>query len=105
MGWYKIGNRILSGEEMYAKSGEFLDMAVPSVVTGIGIWILTSVLPVFHFFVVHTTTTKLIYVVCGFTIFVISYAYRKFIAMLGVIAFFGMILFFAGGAFLKWLVN
>jgi hypothetical protein len=105
MGWYKIGNRILSDEEMHAKSGEFLDMAVPSLVTAISVWVLTIVLPTFHFFVVHTTTTKLIYVVCGFTVFVLSYAYRKFIAMLGVIAFIGMILLLAGMAFLQWMMK
>lgn len=105
MGWYKIGNRILTDEEMYAESGAFLDIAVPSVVTGIGVWILTGVLPTFHFFVVHTTTTKLIYVLCGFTIFVMSYAYRKLIVMLGVVAFIGMILLLAGMAFFEWVMK
>jgi hypothetical protein len=36
--------------------------------------------------------TKLIYVGCGLAIFVISGTYRKLIAALGVIAFFGLIL-------------
>lgn len=36
--------------------------------------------------------TKLIYVGCSLAIFVISGAYRKLIAALGVIAFFGLIL-------------
>ncbi|HJV87892.1 MAG TPA: hypothetical protein VJ698_20645 [Noviherbaspirillum sp.] len=86
-------------------SGEFLDMAIPSIVTGIGVWLLTMLLPRFHFFVVHTTTTKLIYVGCGFAIFVMSYAYRKLIAVLGVIAFFGLILFCVGMAFLEWAIK
>ncbi|WP_343728335.1 hypothetical protein [Duganella sp.] len=105
MGWYKIGDRILSDREMNAVSGGFLDMAIPCIVTAVGVWLLTMLLPKVHFFVVHTTTTKLIYVVCGFTVFVASYAYRKLIAALGVIAFFGLILFCLGMAFLEWVVK
>lgn len=105
MAWYKIGNKILSETEMNASSSEFLDMAIPSIVTGISVWLLTMLLPKLNFFVVHTTTTKLIYVVCGFTIFVVSYAYRMLIAALGVIAFFGFILFCVGMAFLEWAIK
>lgn len=105
MGWYKIGNRILSDEEMYAQSGEFLDLAVPSIVTGIGIWILTSWLPAIQFFAVHTTTTKLIYVISGFIVFMLSYAYRKLIVALGMIAFGGIILLFLGLAFFEWVIK
>jgi len=105
MGWHKLGNRIVSDAEMHKASGEFLDVAVPSIVTGIGVWLLTCLLQNYHFFIVHTTTTKLIYVVLGFTIFMFSYAYRMLIVALAVMAFFGMILFIAGAAFLGWLLG
>ncbi|MTV41938.1 hypothetical protein [Duganella radicis] len=105
MGWHILGNRILSDKEMHAKSGEFLDIAVPSVPTGIIVWILTEFLPKFHFFVVHTTTTKLIYVGVGIIAFLMCYAYRKLIATLAVIAFFGFILFCAGMTFLEWVAK
>ena len=105
MGWYKIGNRILSDEEMYAQSGGFLDLAVPSIVTGIAIWILTSWFAAIQFFAVHTTTTKLIYVISGFVVFMLSYAYRKLIVALGVIAFIGMIMLLSGLAFFEWVIK
>lgn len=105
MVWYKIGNRILSDAEMHAESGTFLDVAVPSLVTAIGIWMLSHILSTVHFFVVHTTTTKLIYVALGFTIFVLSYAYRKLIVALGMITFFGFVLFCGGMAFLGWVLE
>lgn len=105
MGWYKIGNRILSDDEMYAQSGGFLDLAVPSVVTGIWVWVLTEWFSAIDFFAVHTTTTKLIYVISGFVVFVLSYAYRKLIVALGVIAFVGMILLLSGLAFFEWVIK
>ncbi|WP_409268560.1 hypothetical protein [Massilia sp. BHUDP2] len=105
MGWYKVGNRILSDAEMQGKSGELLDVAVPSVVTGISIWMLSHLLSTVHFFVVHTTTTKLIYVVSGFAVFLLSYAYRKVIVAMGVIAFFGFIVILVGAAFLEWVLK
>jgi len=105
MGWHILGNRILSDKEMHAKSGEFLDIVVPSVPTGIAVWLLTELLPKFYFFVVHTTTTKLTYVGVGIVVFLMSYAHRKLIAALGVIAFFGFILFCAGMAFLEWVIK
>jgi len=52
MGWYKVGNRILSDAEMNAESGTFLDVAVPSLATGIGVWILSHILSAIQFFVV-----------------------------------------------------
>lgn len=105
MGWYKVGNRILSDAEMQARSGEFLDVGIPCLVTGVGIWMLSHVLSAMHFFAVHTTTTKLIYVVSGFAVFVLSYAYRKLIVALGMIAFFGFVLVCVGMAFLGWLLK
>jgi hypothetical protein len=105
MGWYIFGNRILSDEEMSAKSAEFLDIAVPSVVTGIAIWILSHMLTAIDFFAVHTTTTKMIYAVFGFTVFMLSYAYRKLIVALATIAFFGFILLGAGAAFVEWVLK
>lgn len=105
MGWYKIGNRILSEREMHATSGSFLDIVVPSIVTGICVWPLTNFLPKFQFFVAHTATAKLIYVVCGIFVFVISYAYRKFIVTLCVISFFVTILLLSGIAFLGWIFS
>lgn len=105
MGWYKIGNRILSEEEMYAQSGKFLDLAVPSVMTGIWVWILTKWFSAIDFFAVHTTTTKLIYVISGLVVFMLSYAYRKLIVALGVIAFVGMILLLSGFAFFEWVIK
>lgn len=62
-------------------------------------------MPKIHFFVVHNTTTKLIYVVCGFAVFMVTYAYRKPIAALGAIGFFGLFLFCAGMAFLEWVIK
>jgi len=56
-------------------------------------------------FAVHTTTTKLIYVAFGFTVFVLSYVYRKLIVALGIIAFFGFVLFCVGMAFLGWVLK
>lgn len=105
MGWYKVGNRILSDAEMNAESGTFLDVAVPSLATGIGVWILSHILSAIQFFAVHTTTTKLIYVAFGLTVFVLSYVYRKLIVALGIIAFFGFVLFCVGMAFLGWVLK
>lgn len=105
MGWYKVGNRILSDEEMYAESGTFLDVLVPSLATGICLWMLSYILSAVPFFVLHTTTTKLIYVVFGFSVFLLSYAYRKLIVALGVIAFFGLVLICIGLAFLGWILE
>ena len=105
MGWYIFGNRILSDAEMSAKSGEFLDIAVPSVVTGIGIWVLSHILAAIDFFTIHTTTTKMVYVVFGFTVFMLSFAYRKLIVTLATIAFFGFILLGIGTAFVGWMLK
>ena len=105
MGWYKVGNRILSDADMYAESGTFLDVLVPSLITWIGVWMLSHVLSAVPFFVVHTTTTKLTYVVFGISVFLLSYAYRKLIVALGVIAFFGFVLFCIGMAFLGWVLK
>lgn len=105
MGWYIFGNRILSDAEMSAKSGGFLDIAVPSVVTGIGIWVLSRLLAAIDFFTIHTTTTKMVYVAFGFTLFMLSFAYRKLIVTLAMIAFFGFILLGAGSTFVAWILK
>jgi len=90
---------------MHASSGDFLNVAIPAITTAIGVWLLTSFLPQYHFFVVHTTTTKLIYVSLGFVLFMLSFVYRKLIVGVVVIAFFGMLAIIAGTAFLAWLVK
>lgn len=104
MAWYKIGNTIYSEEEMHARSNEFMDIAVPSAFTAIGVYLLVCTMGVLPYFVVHATTAKLIYVVVGFFLFIIGYRYRKLIVTLVALALLGMFLWTAGGAFRNWLM-
>lgn len=104
MAWYKIGRTMHSSKEMHAHSGEFMDIAVPTAFTAIGGYVLFRLIDILPFFMVHTTTAKLVYVFAGFFLLCIGYAYRKAIAALVLFAFFGMILLIAGGAFWPWLM-
>lgn len=104
MAWYKVGNTIYSEEEMHAHNSELLGVAVPSVFTAIGVYILVCTMGVLPYFVVHATTAKLIYVVVGFFLFIIGYRYRKLIVTLVALALLGMFLWTLGGAFWHWLM-
>ena len=90
---------------MRASSGEFLDLAVPSVFTGIGIYFLSQLIGNLHFFLMHTTTLKCIYVFIGLMLFSIGYTYRMLIVGLAALTFFGGMFLAMAAAIWSWLVG
>lgn len=58
----RIGNSIYSDEEICSRNVDHMSILIPAVVTTIALYYLHRFLSGVPFFVVHTTTAKLIYV-------------------------------------------
>ncbi len=109
MAWHKVGNSYLNDAEIRAESTTIfhllVDLGLPSLITYFGVTTLSAWLEHYQFFVVHTTTAKLIYIVAGVFIFSIGYALRKFVIVMGFLAVIGFILFGMSVDFFHWLAK
>ena len=105
MAWYKIGNTIYTEEELRAYNSGLMDLVVPSTVTAIGVRLLYQWIDHLSFFMVHTTISKLIYVIAGLFLFSFGYTYRKLILALAVFTVIGGFFLLGSMAFLGWLTS
>jgi hypothetical protein len=80
-----------------------VDICLPGFLTYMGVTTLSAALEQYHFFVVHTTTAKLIYIMTGLFVFSIGYALRRFIIVMGFLAIVCFILFGMSVDFFRWL--
>jgi hypothetical protein len=105
--WYKIGNTYINSEERAAAGYELyqvlLDVVLPGAITYYGVTYLAIWLEHFHFFIVHTTISKLIYMMVGFFIFCVAYFSRILIVGLAVLTVGGGIALLAIFSFCGWL--
>lgn len=100
MAFHKIGDSYYTDAEIQDRFGGAADLLVPTVVTAIGVLLLYQWIGHKAYFLVHTTTAKLIYVFSGLILFGLGYAYRGVIVMTVIMLFsFGM---FAGMVALFW---
>ncbi|MDP3670349.1 MAG: hypothetical protein Q8R69_11750 [Telluria sp.] len=108
MAWYKVGNAYHSDAEHRQGGAELfhflVDVCLPGFITYLGVLALATFLEHYRFFLVHTTTAKLIYIVAGLIIFCIGYACRKYIILLAVVGVVGTIVFGVFGDFFHWLM-
>lgn len=108
MAWHKIGSSYYSDAEVRAEGTNLfqflLDICLPGFITYLGVTALAALLEHYRFFLVHTTTAKLIYIVAGILIFCIGYACRKLIVMLVFMAIVGTMLFGMLGDFFHWMM-
>lgn len=107
MPWHKIGNRIYSDAEMRAESTNLfhflVDFGLPCFIGYMGATTLFGVLDDFQFFLVHTTTAKLICIAAGLLVFGVIYALRKLIIMTAFLAFVGLVVLGISADFFSWL--
>ena len=82
-----------------------VDIGLPSLVTYFSVTTLSAWLEHYQFFVVHTTTAKLIYIVAGLFTFSVGYALRKFVIIMGFLAIVGFILFGMSVDSFNWLAK
>ncbi|ATQ74200.1 hypothetical protein CR152_06575 [Massilia violaceinigra] len=104
MAFHRIGNSIYSDDELRGQNEELVSILVPGTVTALAIYYLHGALSLLPFFVVHTTTAKLIYVFTGLTLFCISYALRKLIVCLAFLAIAGTIFSLVCMGIWQWLM-
>jgi len=81
-----------------------VDICLPAFLTYLGVTALSNLLGHYHFFVVHTTTVKLIDIVAGLFIFSIGYACRIVIIALALLAIVGAFAFGMSVDFFHWLM-
>ena len=105
MAFHRVGNSTYSDEELRNRNEDLISILVPMAVTAIGIHYLHAVLSRLPFFVVHTTTAKLIYVFTGLTLFCIGHTFRRLIVSLLVLALGGTILALCGMGIWQWLMH
>lgn len=105
MAFHRVGNSIYSDDELRSRNEENIAILVPLVVTAVGIYYFHSALSALPFFMLHTTTAKLIYVVVGLGLFCIAHALRKLIVSLVVLAIGGTILTLSGIGIWQWLMH
>lgn len=107
MAWHKIGNSYLSDREVNTRGQELyfliFDIGLPGLLTYFGVGLLMAFMAQFNFFIVHTTTAKLTYIVAGLFMFAIAYAIRKLVLVLAVLSIVGYIGYGIAGDFLHWL--
>lgn len=110
MAWHKIHNAYYSDSERNAMGrsmfGILVDLGLPALCTYFGVTQLSAALEQnYSFFVVHTTTAKLLYILTGIVIFSATYSFRKRIIFLSFLAVAGTILVGVGMSFLGWLMK
>jgi hypothetical protein len=110
MAWHRIGNSFYSDAERRAIGQDWfnllVDVGLPALFTYYGVtWLATIVERQLYFFVIHTASAKLLYIVTGVTIFCITYTVRRFILGVGVLALGGLILWGVGSSFFTWLLH
>lgn len=81
MAFHRVGNSYYTDDELRSNASATLDLLVPSALTGICIYWLHKYMEVMPFFMEHTTTAKIIYIVTGLTLFSFGYIYRKMILL------------------------
>ena len=108
MAWHKIGNSYYSDEEMRSSGTDLyhilVDIGLPGLLTYLGVKALSTFMEHYNFFVVHTTTAKLIYIVAGLFIFCIGYSLRHFVIAMTFLAFVGVFLLAIFADFFHWLI-
>jgi len=109
MAWHKIGDSFYSTKEVNAHEDAklltfaLMDIGIPGAITYFCISPLISYLDSLSFFVVHTTSAKILYIVSGLLVFSIAYAIRKLVVF---VAFILLCTGIAGAVlwlFVKWL--
>lgn len=105
MAFHRIGNSIYSDDELRGRNEETVAVLVPAAITAIAIYYLHGALSPLPFFVVHTTTAKLIYVFTGLAVFCLSYILRKLIVSLVVLAVAGTIFVLCAMGVWQWLMH
>lgn len=105
MAFHRVGNSIYSDEELRSRNEEIVTIVIPLVLAAGGVYYLYGILSVTAFFIVHTTTAKLLYVVTGITLFCVGYVFRKLIITMIVLAVMLAILGITGFAFFEWLLH
>jgi hypothetical protein len=107
MAWHKVGRSYLSDDEMRTQGNQvwsvLVDIVLPGFLTYLGVKALSTALEYYHFFMVHTTTTKLINIVAGLIIFCIAHTYRNLIVALAFLAVVGVIALGMFAEFFHWL--
>ncbi|OFA03721.1 hypothetical protein [Duganella sp. HH101] len=107
MAWHKIGNSYYNDGERQAQGAEYLgfliDVVFPGAMTYFCTTALSKLLDNYHFFIVHTTIAKLIYVMAGVFIFLLAYSVRKLVVALSILGIIGFIVFGVSMGFFHWL--
>lgn len=103
MAFHRIGNSIYSDDEIRGRSEETMSIVIPAIVTAVAVYYLHGYLSGVSYFVVHTTTAKLIYVLLGLTVFCVSHIYHRVIAVVVVLAIGGTLMTLSGMALWHWL--
>ena len=109
MAWHKVGNSYYSDRELRTQGNEILvflvDICLPGFLTYLGVTVLSTLMSHYHFFIVHTTTTKLIDIIAGLFIFSIGYAFRMYVIALAFMALVGAIVLGMSVDFFHWLMK
>lgn len=103
MAFHRIGDSVYSDEELRAHNESTMNILVPAVVTAIGIYFLHGWLSPMAYFMVHTTTEKVIYLVSGLILFCLGYTFRKLIVALVALLVVVGIFFLMGAIIWQWL--
>jgi hypothetical protein len=108
MAWHKIGNSYYSTAERRVLGNELLqlltDLCLPGYLTYLAVSSFAHLLEShYNFFVVHTTTAKLLYILTGLVSFCAAYTLRYLIILLALTGFVGAVLFGISVDFFHWL--
>ncbi|WP_426339724.1 hypothetical protein ACN9MZ_26085 [Pseudoduganella sp. S-14] len=107
MAWHKIGNSYYSDAEVRAQSANLfqflLDVGLPGFIAYSGGAALFRALAHYQFFLVHSTTSKLICIMAGFLIFGVVYSLRKMLIVLTFLSFIGLVFLGVSMEFFHWL--
>lgn len=80
-----------------------MSIVIPAIGTAVAVYYLHGYLSGVSYFVVHTTTAKLIYVLLGLTVFCMAHIYQRLIAVVVALAIGGILMTLSGMALCHWL--
>lgn len=107
MAWHKIGNSYYSDAEVRTQTRSlfqfFVDCGLPGFIAYSGASALFGLLAHYQFFLLHSTTSKLICIAVGILIFGIVYSLRKLLIVLAFLSFIGVCILGVSMEFFHWL--